>query len=115
MIFKEVLHPLTNVKDAITAIRENRCYPVTRLGGTTYYMFNLDRVGSGNLIYTLFDENKIPVISYLVRYGSYHNLQQIVSNPLPKSQLEKVYDTKLPDGVDDIISVGKIIKHYRDL
>lgn len=112
MNFKEVLHPLTNVRDAIDSIREGKSYPVTRLHGDTYYMFSLDKIGNGSMIYTVFNKDKIPTVSYMVRYGSYHTLQQIVSNPVPKSQLDTIYDKELPLGVDDIIAVGKIIKHY---
>lgn len=111
---KQVMHPMTNIRTAIAAIQEGSVYPVTRVGREAYFMFNIDKVGSGNIIYTIFNVDKIPVSSHMARYGSYHTLAEIVCNPIPKSTLSHIVDLSLPPGIDDIIDIGKIVTSYKD-
>jgi hypothetical protein len=110
-MIRKVLHPLTNIRIAIDAIRNDTYLPVTRLVDT-YYVFNLDKVFMGNIIYTEFNSEREPIKSYAVRYGAHHNLVQVIKNQLPRSELDYIANTHLPEEIDAVIEIGKIIKVY---
>lgn len=110
-MIRKVLHPLTNIRIAIDAIRNDTMLPVTRLSDT-YYVFNIDKVSIGNIIYTEFNTEHQPVKSYMVRYGAHHNLVQLIKNQLSRSELDYLANTQIPEEIDDVIEIGKIIKVY---
>lgn len=105
------LHPLTTVKDALAAIRANTVVPVSKIGDYYYYLSDED-IEFGNLIYTRFTLERIPVDSWRVRIGTYHTIHQAVANPLPRSQLGSLVHTELPENLDLIMTVGQILKGY---
>lgn len=105
------LHPLTTVKDAFRAIRANTVVPVSKIGEYYYYLSD-DDIEFGNLIYTRFTLDRVPVDSWRVRIGTYHTIHQAVANPLPRTQLSKLDKTELPENLDLIMTVGQILKGY---
>lgn len=105
------LHPETNIRIALRAIAAGEVVPVTKIG-KSYYQFADDQTNIGNVTYTQFTEEGVPVESWNVRYGSYHTLHQIVANPLPKQKLAEVFHTELPENLSLVMTVGQILKSY---
>ncbi len=105
------LHPLTTVKDALRAISENRVVPVSKIG-EFYYRLSDDDIELGNLIYTQFTLDRVPVKSWRVRYATYHTIHQAIANPLPRGELSYLAHTELPQDLDLIMTVGQILKGY---
>ena len=105
------LHPLTTVKDALAAIRENKVVPVSKIGEYYYYLSD-EEIKFGNLIYTRFDLDRNPIDSFRVRYANYHTIHQAIANPLPRGQFDELVHTTLPENLDLIMTVGQILKGY---
>jgi len=105
------LHPLTHVKDALNAIKENRVTPVTKIGEFYYYLSGED-IELGNLVYTQFNMLLEPIQSFRVRYGTQHTIHQAIANPLPRSEISELVHTQLPGNLDLVMTVGQILKGY---
>jgi hypothetical protein len=105
------LHPLTQVKDALLAISQDRVTPVTKIGDFYYFLSNED-IEFGNLVYTKFGSDLVPIKSYRVRYGNQHSLFQAISNPLPRGEFDTLVHTQLPGNLDLVMTVGQILKGY---
>lgn len=105
------LHPLTQVKDALAAIKLGTVIPVTKIS-EYYYLLSNDDIEFGNLVYTRFNLQREPLDSWRVRFGNHHTIHQAIANPLPRGKFDQLVHTELPENLDLIMTVGQILKGY---
>lgn len=88
----------SKVQDVIIGIQEGTIVPVLDTGSGYIFVFNNMLVPLGSMVYTAFDRNTLfPVASFSVKFGTYHTIGQIISEPMPsRRQLEKIVDMEIP-------------------
>lgn len=81
-----------NVQAVVNAINTKTVIPFGDYGGPNLFWFQTSDNGLGNLIYTIFDrDTTLGLASFTVRYGAAANIQQVLFQEYPKSQIDLQY------------------------
>lgn len=98
-----------SVPTLVNAMRAGLVTPYGDYGGPFVYWFdNMDN-GLGNIIYTVFDRaTDLGIASYMVRYGAATTVKQIISSPMPRSQIA-LRHLALPAIPDPVFDPGRVV------
>lgn len=103
---------LTNIRDAMNSIDDGGSPVVDPNDGKIYVLDTSDRY-IGNILYTIFDkETEEALSSWQARYGTYHTVQQVLFNPIPRGQLTDVLITEIPVEFVPDMTPGMIAGSY---